>query len=283
MKKAYVYLATGLVAIGLLTFFVFVPAFGGDLRINPSIDLGSFEVRWYGLIMAAAILTSYMIARKNSWKFGISPNDVDDYSFWVTLIGFIGARLYHVIFNLDFYSHHLSEIYKVWHGGLSIYGAILAGLAYTYFHSGKKAYTFSHLFDLIALSLPLGQAIGRLGNFVNQEAFGLPTDLPWKMYISPQFRPPQYIGERFFHPTFLYEALFDVLVFLILYKLIGKTKSGVIGLAYLIIYSLGRFFIESIRLDSYYVYGFRIDQVVAFLIIVIAGFIALRKHAKLVS
>jgi phosphatidylglycerol---prolipoprotein diacylglyceryl transferase len=246
-------------------------------------SLGNFEIRWYGVILALAILVSYYVARKQAWKFGIGTKAVDDYSFWVTIVGILGARVYHVLFSLNYYSKNLSEIYKIWHGGLSIYGAVLAGIVFTYFYAKKKAYTFWQIFDLIALSLPLGQAIGRFGNFVNQEAFGTPTNLPWKIYIEPQHRPVQFVNESYFHPTFLYEALFDVLVFFILYKLIGKTKPGMIGLLYLIIYSLGRFFIEGIRVDSFFIGGFRADQVVAFLIIVFAGTLALRKHSKLVS
>ena len=282
MKKQIIIILSVIVAL-LAIFFIFVPAFSGKLQLNPVIDLGSFSLRWYGLILAGAILAAYFFARKNAWKFGISANDVDDYSFWVAIVGFMGARIYYVLFNYSYFSQYLSEIYRVWHGGLSIYGAVLSGLAFSYFYSKKKAYTFWQLFDLIGLSLPLGQAIGRLGNFVNQEAFGVPTQLPWKMYVAPQYRPSQFASESFFHPAFLYEALFDLLVFFILYKLLGKVKTGNLGLIYLVLYSLGRFFIEAIRLDSFFISGFRVDQVAAFLIIIVAGFMALRRQSKLVS
>jgi phosphatidylglycerol:prolipoprotein diacylglycerol transferase len=264
----------------LLVFFVFIPAFSGKIQINPVISLGFFQIRWYGLILAAAILVGYFMARKNSWKFGISPADIDDYAFWAVIIGVLGARFYYVIFNYDYFSRHPGEIYKIWHGGLSIYGAILASLIFTYFYAQKKAYSFWQLFDLVALSLPLAQAIGRFGNFINQEAFGLPTNLPWKMYVAPMYRPSQFASADFFHPAFLYEAIVDVLVFAILYRLLGRVKSGVLGLSYLVLYSFGRFFVESIRLDSFFVSGFRIDQVVAFLLIVSGGFLIFKKQTS---
>jgi phosphatidylglycerol:prolipoprotein diacylglycerol transferase len=255
-------------------FFVFVPVFQGKLYINPVLNLGFFQIRWYGLIFATAILVSYLFARYHSWRFGISNQDVDDYSFWVVIVGLVGARIFYVLFNLDFFSQNPGD-YKIWHGGLAIYGGILSGLIFTYFYTRKKAYSFDHLFDLIALSLPLGQAVGRFGNFINAEAYGTVTDLPWKMYVRSE--------NSYHHPAFLYEAILDILVFLVLYKLLGRTKSGMLGLLYLISYSLGRFFIEAIRTDSLWFLGFRVSQITAFLIILFAGILALRKHSKLVS
>ncbi len=271
MKKAVI-IVLGLITVSLLAFFIFVPAFAGKLAINPVIALGNFEIRWYGLIMAAAILAAYFTARKNSWKFGISTEDVDDYSFWVVIIGFIGARLYFVGFNYDFYAQYPKEIYQVWHGGLAIYGAILSSLAFTYIYARRKAYTFPQLFDLVTLALPLGQAVGRLGNFINQEAFGTITNLPWKMYIPAD--------GAYHHPTFLYEIILDLAVFGVLYRLVGKVKSGVIGLTYLLLYSIGRFFIEGIRLDSFFIGSFRVDQIIAFVLVIVSGGLILRKYAK---
>ncbi|MBX4187151.1 MAG: prolipoprotein diacylglyceryl transferase [Candidatus Doudnabacteria bacterium] len=282
MKKVYLMLLS-IIAVSLLTFFILIPVFSGRMQIDPVIHLGVLQIHWYGLILAAAILTAYFVARKNSWKFGIGLGDVDDYAFWVTIVGVLGARLYYVIFNYNYFFQNPQEIYRIWHGGLAIYGAVLSGLVFTYLYSRKKAYTFWQLADLVGVALPLGQAIGRFGNFVNQEAFGLPTNLPWKMFVLPTHRPEQFRQMEFFHPTFLYEALLDLLIFGILYKLLGRVKNGMLALGYLIAYSLGRFFIEGIRLDSFYVVGFKVDQVVAFLIIVLAGFYALRRQSKLVS
>ena len=268
-----------IVLLGLLSvFFFFIPAFQGKISINPIIDLGFLQFRWYGLIMALAILVGFFLARTYSWRFGISKQAVDDYSFWLIILSFIGARIYYVIFNYGLFENNLTEIYKVWHGGLSIYGAIITGILFTFFYSRNKAHTFYQLFDLVALSLPLAQAVGRFGNFMNQEAFGTPTNLPWKMYVDPQFRPIKYLSYNFFHPAFLYEAIIDVIVFLILRKLVGKVKSGVIGLTYLALYSLGRFFVEGMRIDSSFIYGFRIDQIVAFLMVGFAGYMIILKQ-----
>jgi len=278
MKKLY--WAAGIVAAIILTYFILIPAFAGKLLINPVFSLGLFEIRWYGLILALAVLAAYFFARKISWRFGISPQTVDDFTFWSVIIGIIGARLYYVAFNFSYFSANSSEIYKLWHGGISIYGAILACLGFAYLYSRQKAFTFSQIFDLIALSLPLGQAIGRFGNFANQEAFGTPTNLPWKMYVAPEHRPAQYAGTSFFHPAFLYEAIFNLVVFLILRKLVGRVRTGIIGWSYLLLYSIGRFFIEAIRLDSFFASGFRIDEVVAALLIVVSGAVILSKLAK---
>jgi phosphatidylglycerol:prolipoprotein diacylglycerol transferase len=279
MKKS-ILIAIGAIIVSALAFFIFVPAFAGEIQINPALGIGNFEIQWYGLILALGILAAYFFARKNSWKFGISKKALDDYSFWVVLLGILGARVFFVVFNLDYFLEFPQEIYKIWHGGLAIYGGILTGLIFSYFYTRKKAFTFFQLIDLAALSLPLGQAIGRLGNFVNQEAFGLPTSLPWKMYIEPSKRPVEFQQNVFFHPAFLYEIILDLLIFTILYRLIGKTKSGILGLSYLLLYSLGRFFIEAIRLDSLVIGAFRANQLVAFILVVVSGTLILRKYTK---
>jgi phosphatidylglycerol:prolipoprotein diacylglycerol transferase len=267
MKKNLLIILSIIISL-LLLFFVFIPVFQGKLEINPVITLGPIAFRWYGVILALSILAAFFWARKNSWRFGISHEAIDDYSFWVVLVGVLGARVYYVLFNYNYFFNNLSEIYKIWHGGLSIYGAILFGLLFTYFYTRRKAYTFYQLFDLIALSLPLAQAIGRFGNFVNQEAYGSITNLPWKMYVS--------VDHQFHHPAFLYEAILDLSIFFVLQRLMGKTRSGVIGWTYLALYSLGRFFIEGIRVDSFFVNGFRVDQIMAILLVLISGLMILR-------
>ncbi len=259
----------GVLIVSLLAFFIFIPAFTGRLQVDPSLWIGNFEIRLYGLTLALAIFVSYFFARKNSWRFGVSKEAIDDYSFWAVIVSVLGARIYYVLFTYDYFLQNPAEIYKIWHGGLSIYGGILAGILFTYFYCKGKAFTFNQLFDLIALSLPLGQAIGRFGNFFNQEAYGSITDLPWKMYVSSD--------GQYHHPAFLYESILDLAVFFILYKLMGKTKSGGLGLAYLALYSFGRFFIEGIRVDSFFIRGFRVDQLVAFLLFVISSILLYRR------
>src|SRR5258708_23652172 len=146
MKKAYLIISGIMVIVSLLAFFIFIPAFMGRLELNPIIALGSFSFRWYGLILAGAILSSYFVARKNAWKFGISTNDVDDYSFWVAIVGFLGARIYYVLFNYSYFSQHLAEIYRVWHGGAFSFSAIFSRFIFYYFFFHKKTITFFPLF-----------------------------------------------------------------------------------------------------------------------------------------
>ncbi|OGE80090.1 MAG: prolipoprotein diacylglyceryl transferase [Candidatus Doudnabacteria bacterium RIFCSPHIGHO2_01_FULL_45_18] len=240
--------------------------------MDPVLHLGLFQIHWYGVTLAAAILAAFFVIRRHAWKFGISVADIDDFSFWAVVVGLVGARLYYVIFSYDYFSQNLGEIYKIWHGGQSIYGAILAGLIVLYVYSRKKAYGFWQLFDAVALGLPLGQAIGRFGNFFNQEAYGAVTSLPWKMYVDA--------NQQFHHPAFLYEAIWNIIIFFILFRLLGKVKSGALALSYVALYSLGRFFIEGTRVDSFFLLGFRVDQVVAFLLIVTFGWlIFLRQKA----
>jgi len=275
----YFYWTTAVIVVLLLIFFVFAPMFAGKLSVPSVIQIGNLAIRIYGLTMAASILLGYFVARKFSWRFGISKSEVDDIAFWITIIGALGARIYYVIFDWQLYSSDFSEIYKIWHGGLSIYGAIISGLAFIIFYARKKAYSIYQLLDLVALSLPLAQALGRFGNFFNQEAFGIPTNLPWKMYVSLINRPIQYQQYDFFHPTFLYEALWNAVVFLFLSKfLLSKVKTGVLAFTYLGLYSLGRFFIESIRLDSSYIGSVKVDQITAIIGVLAAGiFIFLRQ------
>ncbi len=271
------------IALLALTYFVFVPVFRGSMSITPVLQAGPLVFRWYGLILAAAILASYFCIRKNSWRFGISPEVVDDFAFWLTLVGILGARIYYVVFNLDYFARNWAETYKIWHGGLSIYGAIISGIIFAYFYSRRKAFGFWQLTDMIVLGLPLGQAIGRLGNFVNQEAFGTPTNLPWKMFIEPLHRPAEFRSFDYFHPAFLYELIADLIIFAVLYRLVGKFKSGTLALAYLMLYSFFRFFIEAIRVDSFIVHGFRVDQIVAFVLFLVAGIVFLAKHRHIDS
>ncbi|MDP4001239.1 MAG: prolipoprotein diacylglyceryl transferase [bacterium] len=270
-------IATSLILVSLgLVYFFFVPAFQGKIIVTPIINLGFFSVRWYGLIMALAVLSGFLIARKNAWKFGIEAKQVADFVFWMVIISGVGARLYFVLFEFGYFFHNPIEIFKVWNGGISIYGAIITGFVFTFFYARRKGFSQFQLLDLTALSLPLAQAVGRFGNFFNQEAFGNPTELPWKMFVSLGNRPHQFADSSFFHPAFLYEALWNLVVFYLLMKLIGKHRSGMMAGIYLILYSFGRFVVEGIRLDSQLIFGLRVDQIVAVVVFVGGGLFVLK-------
>lgn len=253
-------------------FLFFIPAFHGTVKVNPIIDIGILKIKWYGLTMALSILIGYLIARKNSWRMGMDPAEVDNLAFWLVIIGLLSARAYYVIFDWNYFWAHPAEVYKIWRGGLSIFGALIGGLVFVMLYARHKAYGKFQLLDLIALSLPLSQAIGRFGNFFNQEAFGYATDLPWKMYVGTT--------GQYHHPVFLYEALWSILVFFILMRLMGRFNNGTLGFSYLMLYSLGRFFLEPFRMDSVFVSGFRADQVVAFIVIVFSVTMLFRLNSK---
>ena len=261
MKKIVLF---SIITLSLLAiFFILIPAFSGDLVLIKSFEIGQIKIRWYGLVLASAILTGYLIARNHAWKFGIGEEEVDNLSFWLTIAGILGARIYFILFDFRFFFENPSEVYKIWHGGLSIYGAIISGLIFIFIYTRRRAFTFGQIIDLLALSLPLSQALGRVGNFFNYEAFGLPTSLPWKMFVPQSFRPQGYESFDFFHPVFLYEGMALVVVFFIVKKFLNKLPMGALGLIYLLSYSLIRFFTEFLRLDSVFISSVKVDQAIS--------------------
>jgi phosphatidylglycerol:prolipoprotein diacylglycerol transferase len=264
-------IAASIIASFCFVYFLVIPAFAGTFTIPPAVTFGPLVVRLYGIIMAASVLVGYLIGRKFCSRFGIKVDDWDNFAFWLVVVSFLCARLYFIIFTWKYFAQNPTETYKIWHGGLSIYGALFGGLLFTYLWTRKKTSAFAQVFDLLALAIPLSQALGRWGNFFNQEAFGMPTNLPWKMYVSPEFRPRALADFNYFHPAFLYESLCMIAVFFIIYKLMGKLRPGVLGLVYICLYSLVRFFIEPIRIDSFWIGNYRVDQVVAMAAALVAG------------
>ncbi len=217
--------------------------------------IGSYPVMKYGITMGIAIAVSIFILLKIRAKFyeQISEDTIVDLSFWVVIAGIIGARLWYVLLNLSYYSNHIIEAFMINRGGISIQGAIMGGVIAGIFYTKFHKLDFLKISDMYALILPIGQAIGRWGNFFNSEAFGRPCDLPWKLYIPLSNRPDNFLNVEYFHPTFLYESIADILIFFILFFVLKKytqNRSGVIFFTYLILYSVVRFFIESIRIDS---------------------------------
>ncbi|NLP17997.1 MAG: prolipoprotein diacylglyceryl transferase [Firmicutes bacterium] len=223
---------------------------------NPvAFKIGNIPIRWYGLLIASAILIGIYLATREVEREGI---DLDQF-FNVLLAaipgGLIGSRLFYVIFRWDYYSLHPLETVMIWEGGLAIHGAIIGGLLVGYIMTRYYGLPFVKLTDIVAPSFILGQAIGRWGNFFNQEAYGYPTDLPWAMYIAGAYR----------HPTFLYEFLWNIFIFLLLLWLRRRKDlcTGDIFLTYIGGYSLGRFFIEGFRTDSLMFGPYRTAQLVS--------------------
>src|SRR3989338_3047409 len=261
----------------------------------------------YGFILSIGILVAWLVARKIAGRFGIGRTEVDDALPWIVIFGLLGARMYYVVFSWNYFQDHLGDVFAIWKGGIAIYGAIPGAILGIYTYTKRRQIPFLNFISLIAVAAPLGQAIGRWGNYFNEEAFGMPTNLLWGIYISPEHRPVNYLDFDRFHPTFLYESLWNLMVFVILLvilcrvhpslslpikgreikkedspPLVGEERRGVDGLfagLYLILYGVGRFFIESIRLDSFYIANFRVDQIASLLIILGGIAILYFRHA----
>ena len=269
-SKIILLIVLTVVAVGL--FFFLRSVFSGNLIVREYIfRIGNFELKWYSVMIATGILVSYFLARKRLSNYPIKPEDLDEGLFWGIIAGILGARIYYVAFNWSYYSMYPSEIWKIWHGGLAIHGAIFAVLLTVFIYSKVKGYfKFVHTTDLFTSVLPLGQAIGRWGNFFNYEAYGRPTMVPWKMFVPPEKRMPGFDVDRYFHPTFLYESMWNLGVFIFLFFYVEKRKKsyGETTALYLILYSIGRFWIESLRLDSLMVGQLRTAQIASLAMIV---------------
>jgi len=234
-------------------------------------QFGPLTIRWYGLLIASAVLLGVSLSRNLAERRHINPDVLGDLAIWLVIAAIPSARLYYVLFQWQEYAQHPMDAFAIWKGGIAIHGAILGGIVASLIFARIQKVPFWQLADLVAPSLILGQAIGRWGNFFNSEAFGGPTDLPWKLYIPPDHRPPEYINFEYFHPTFLYESSWNLLVFVLLITLFfrdiqGKSrlKVGTLFLVYMVAYSAGRFWIEGLRTDSLMLLGFlRMAQIVS--------------------
>ncbi|MFA5000062.1 MAG: prolipoprotein diacylglyceryl transferase [Patescibacteria group bacterium] len=180
------------------------------------LTIGPLTVYWYGLFMVLSILAALGITFYLAKFHKIKRDLIFDLAFWLIIGGLIGARIYDVFLQLPYYLNHPFQVFAVWKGGLAIHGAILAGLLVVWLFAKKHHLAFWQLIALIAPGLALGQAIGRWGNYFNQELFGLPTALPWGIPIEVINRPLEYLNVNFFHPTFLYESIGSFLIFIIL-------------------------------------------------------------------
>ncbi|MBI4607565.1 MAG: prolipoprotein diacylglyceryl transferase [Candidatus Rokubacteria bacterium] len=235
--------------------------------------VGPLSIRWYGLLMATAMALGLWLAYREAKRRGADPESLLKTAEWALLGGLVGARLYYVAFNWAYYSQFPRKIVAVWEGGLAIHGGLLGGLLVGGIYAWSKRLPLARYLDVVAPSLALGQGIGRWGNFFNQEAFGTPTDLPWKLYISPPHRPLEYAQVEYFHPTFLYESLWDLVVFgLVAFVLRDRLARapGSLFLAYVGLYSIGRLLVEALRTDSLMFGSIRIAQLVSGLAIAAA-------------
>ncbi|HNV12438.1 MAG TPA: prolipoprotein diacylglyceryl transferase [bacterium] len=232
------------------------------------LSLSFIKIYWYGFFMVLAIVSALIVVLLLAKIYKINKDDLFDLSFYLIIFGVIGARIYDVFLEWRYYLENPFDVFKIWQGGLAIHGGILAGIIVLYFFVKKKKIRgleynsfwndFFSVSFLIVPGLALAQAIGRWGNYFNQELFGKPTSVSWGIPINLINRPPEYVFEEFFHPTFLYESLGSLLIFVILlflhFYFLKKKKSNfnskfLITAVYLILYSILRFSLEFIRID----------------------------------
>lgn len=252
------------------------------------LSIGNFHIYCYSVLIATGIIIGLYLLMKEASKQNISKDTIIDIAFYTIIWGIVGARIYYVIFNIKPYLSNPISILYVWEGGLAIYGAIIAGFITLVYQTKKKNIALGKLTDMIVPSLILAQAIGRWGNFFNQEAHGGIVTLEFlkKIHIPNFIIKGMYINGNYYHPTFFYESLWCLLGFILLViirRLLKNSKDGTLTFIYLIWYGIGRFFIEGLRTDSLYLGIFRISQIVSIVTIII-GIIGLiynkRKEAK---
>ena len=227
-------------------------------------------IRWYGILIATGVLLGTTLAHREAIRRRQDPDKILNAIVLTVLVALLGARLYYVLFNWDYYGANPGKIFAVWEGGLAIHGGLIAGALATVLYCRKAGLRLPVTMDIMVPGVAIGQAIGRWGNFFNQEAFGVPTELPWRLYIDPAHRPPWLASFEYFHPTFLYESLWNFLVFAILWFGLRKRlewKPGAPTLCYLGLYSIGRYFVEGLRIDSLMLGSFRAAQVASVLLV----------------
>lgn len=216
-------------------------------------------VRWYAIFILSGIAAAIWLVRWLAVRRGLDPEFPLDIAPWVVLLGIAGARLTYVLLRFDYFSQHPAEAFNIRLGGLAIHGALAAGCLTLWWMCRRRGQSLLVWSDLLVAGVALGQAIGRWGNWANQEAFGRPTNLPWGLEIAPDRRPPGFESFATFHPTFLYESAFNLLNAALLTWIAlnvgrGRDFAPGTGLAvYCVTYGVGRFAVESLRLDSLYV------------------------------
>ena len=248
----------------MLTYQAFIQS-PGDTFLN----LGFLTIRWYGLLISISVVIGLFISKKLAKSRNINPQYISNILPSLIISSIIGARAYYVIFEWRQYSGsnfftsfnlfnnviQIPSFIAIWQGGIAIHGGLIGGfLCILYFCKSKNIHLKTFI-DILIPSIILGQSIGRWGNFFNNEAFGIPTDLPWKLFIPIQNRPIEFINYQFFHPTFIYESLWNFLIFVFLITIFyqqsnkNSVRPGFISCLYLIGYSFGRFWIEGLRID----------------------------------
>lgn len=267
------------------------PGLFGDWSINPDpklLDIGN-GVYWYGVLISLGVILAVLFCAKQAPKYGITEDNLYEFVIWVLPFSLVGARLYYVLFYLDLYLDENGRLdwgraVAIWDGGAAVYGGIIAAVIVLVLFAKAKKLSIGALMDVGVMGLFIGQAIGRWGNFINREAFGAETTLPWRMRLWTS--ATEYIEV---HPTFFYESLWNVIGFLILWRVVSKLRSfdGENACFYFAWYAFGRFWIEGLRTDSLYLFDWtifgqpiRVSQALSLLLFIAAVTVLIVKRRR---
>ena len=232
------------------------------------LQLGPLRLTAYGLMIALGVIAAVDIARRRHTARGGARDDFSEIALWAVIAGLLGARAYHVLTDLDRFEGRWLDAFKIWEGGLGIPGGLLAGVLVGLWSARRHGLGNAYALDIVAPALPVAQAIGRWGNWWNQELFGRPTDLPWGLRIDPVHRPDGYEDVGTYHPTFLYECLWNLALagFIVWLerRTRGRLRPGSLFAIYVAGYGAGRFWVESLRIDpAQYLFGVRFNLLIA--------------------
>ncbi|MGH2429729.1 MAG: prolipoprotein diacylglyceryl transferase [Candidatus Limnocylindria bacterium] len=260
--------------------------------IDPiAVEIGPFQLHWYGIIIASAVLIAALLGARVARMLGESPDDGWSMLLLVVVLAVVGARIYHVIHQWDFYLVNPALIPQIWNGGIGIPGAVAGGALAIFLYTRSKGLTTARWLDIFAPALLLGQVIGRLGNFVNQELYGPPTDLPWGIPIEAANRVPPWndlnaypVESTVFHPLFAYEALLNlvgmVVLLLVIRRFGHRLFAGDLALMYIIWYGAVRAVLETFRTDNWVILGVPTAIWVGVIGFVLAGAWLLYRHRR---
>ena len=242
---------------------------------------GALAPRWYGVVIAAGIFVGWLLARRELRRRDLDPEIAATVALWAIPFGIVGARIYHVVTDYELYRSHTERMFDIAGGGLGLPGVILGGALGAAIGARRQGIAPAVMFDILAPALVAAQAIGRWGNYFNQELFGGPTSLPWGIRIDVAHRPAGYQAFTTFHPTFLYESLWDACVLVgllwLIPRVLGRARGGAVFLAYLTAYSAGRLVVESMRVDyAHRLLGLRVNQWVFGTALLAAGLMSTR-------
>jgi phosphatidylglycerol---prolipoprotein diacylglyceryl transferase len=256
------------------------------------ITIGPLTIHFYGILIMAGFIGGAFLAQKEAYRRDLDGSKIWDMAIWVLIAGIVGARIWHILtpmpnlvaqgITTEYYLTHPLAMLAIWNGGLGIPGAVIGGVLAVWIFSRRNKMPVLPWLDILAPAIALGQAVGRWGNFFNQELYGAPSNLPWAIYIDPQHRLPGYENIAYYQPTFLYESLWNLgnmfLLLWLLRKFQDRLKTGDVFLVYLIMYGIGRFWLEFLRLDSSQVAGLNANQTVMGAVAVVSAIILVLRH-----